>query len=278
MRSAEEMKARILTFAKQDENIRAVYLNGSRANPNAIKDAYQDFDVVFVVKKMEPYILDKGWIPYFGDIVIMQEPKPVDPGTYVYLMQYKDGNRIDLKLLESSYAKTHYYEDSLTVLWLDKDHQFEPVIASEEDYLIKKPSKEEYEACCNEFWWVATYIAKGLWREELLYALENFNLFVRKELIQMLIWKVGFDTQFGCNAGKHGKHLQRYLSKPLWDALLQTYPAGEQEVIWIALIHAMDVFDLVAIEVGNQLECSYPAEESARTRNFILRNHTVIQT
>lgn len=274
MRLAKEMEELILAFVKQDERIRAVYLNGSRANPNAVKDSYQDFDLVFVVESCEPYIQDRGWIPYFGDIVIMQEPKPVEEGSYVYLMQFKDGNRIDLTFIEKPHAARHYYEDSLTVLWLDKDHCFLPVNASEANYVVQKPSKEEYEACCNEFWWVATYIAKGLWRDELIYALEHFNYYVRKELIQMLTWKIGFDTQYTSNVGKHGKSLQRFLTKPLWEALLQTYPVGEKEAIWTALIHAMDLFDLVAMEVAKQLDYEYQSEESAQTRNFILREST----
>ncbi len=40
MRSQSEMMDLILGVAKKDERIRAVYLNGSRANPNAPKDIF----------------------------------------------------------------------------------------------------------------------------------------------------------------------------------------------------------------------------------------------
>ena len=46
MRSEEEMMNLILQVAKDDERVRAVYLNGSRTNPNAPKDRFQDYDVV----------------------------------------------------------------------------------------------------------------------------------------------------------------------------------------------------------------------------------------
>ena len=45
MRSEEEMMHLILQVAKDDERVRAVYLNGSRTNPNAPKDRFQDYDV-----------------------------------------------------------------------------------------------------------------------------------------------------------------------------------------------------------------------------------------
>ncbi len=49
MRTEDEMYSLILGIAKQDERIRAVYMNGSRTNPNVPKDIFQDFDVVYAI-------------------------------------------------------------------------------------------------------------------------------------------------------------------------------------------------------------------------------------
>lgn len=46
MRTEKEMYKLIISIAKSDERIRAVYLNGSRTNPNVPKDIFQDYDVV----------------------------------------------------------------------------------------------------------------------------------------------------------------------------------------------------------------------------------------
>jgi hypothetical protein len=45
----------ILDVAKADQRIRAVYMNGSRANPNIKKDKYQDYDIVYVVTETESF-------------------------------------------------------------------------------------------------------------------------------------------------------------------------------------------------------------------------------
>lgn len=45
MRTEKEMYDLILNIANNDERIRAVYLNGSRTNPNVPKDIFQDYDV-----------------------------------------------------------------------------------------------------------------------------------------------------------------------------------------------------------------------------------------
>jgi len=56
----------------------AVYMNGSRTNPNIPKDIFQDYDIVYVVKETQSFIADKNWVTIFGDIAIMQLPNDND--------------------------------------------------------------------------------------------------------------------------------------------------------------------------------------------------------
>jgi len=74
MRTEQEMIDMILGVATADERVRAVYMNGSRANPNVIKDKYQDYDIVFTVTEIASFLEDKSWISVFGDTLIVQEP------------------------------------------------------------------------------------------------------------------------------------------------------------------------------------------------------------
>ena len=104
MRSEKEMMVLILNTAKNDERIRAVIMNGSRVNPNVSRDIFQDFDVIYVVSDISPYINNTAWIKQFGDLMILQMPDlmgnnpPEKDEVFTYLMQFKDGNRIDLKI------------------------------------------------------------------------------------------------------------------------------------------------------------------------------------
>ena len=74
MRTEKEIFDLIINVAKKDDRIRAVYLNGSRANPNVTKDIFQDYDIVYVVTETTSFIADKDWINQFGEIQIMQYP------------------------------------------------------------------------------------------------------------------------------------------------------------------------------------------------------------
>ncbi|CCF16814.1 aminoglycoside 6-adenylyltransferase domain protein [Brevibacillus laterosporus GI-9] len=72
MRSEKEMLEMILGFAKNDERIRAVTLEGSRTNPNVPKDLFQDFDISYLVTDIDSFIEDSEWIHVFGDRIILQ--------------------------------------------------------------------------------------------------------------------------------------------------------------------------------------------------------------
>jgi aminoglycoside 6-adenylyltransferase len=71
MRTEQEMFDLILNIAKKDERIRAVFMNGSRTNPNAVKDIFQDYDIEYVVKETKSFREDKSWIDKFGERLYM---------------------------------------------------------------------------------------------------------------------------------------------------------------------------------------------------------------
>ena len=55
LRSEEQMMELILGFARERDDVRAVVLTGSRANPAAARDPLQDHDITFLVEDVAPY-------------------------------------------------------------------------------------------------------------------------------------------------------------------------------------------------------------------------------
>ncbi len=270
MRSEKEMFDLILEVARGDERIRAVILSGSRANPNAPRDFFQDFDVVYVVTDAAPFWKNLEWIRQFGELMILQmpedmgEPLPKEDGSFGYLMQFTDGNRIDLTICPPDKLGERL-QDSLGVLLLDKDGTIGPLPPPDEsDYLPKPPSAKAFADCCNEFWWVCPYVAKGLWRQEFPYARHMLDQAVRDELMKMLAWHIGLKTQFTLNPGKMGKYFQRYLEPELWDLLLKTYAGGSYEQTWEALLAMGVLFRTAARTVAGHFGFEYPQEDDER--------------
>lgn len=270
MRTENEMMDLILGIAKEDERIRAVILNGSRANPNARQDSFQDYDIVYVVTELEPFKRNLDWIQLFGEMMILQlpddmvDPPPEEYPGYGYLMQFADGNRIDLTCVPISNLD-EFLDDSLSVLLLDKDGIVPPFpLPDESSYLPKPPIEKTFDDCCNEFWWVSPYVAKGLWRRELIYARQMMDLHVREQLMKMLVWYIGVQTEFKVSPGKFGKHFQDFLDAVLWEKLCQTYADANYEHTWDALLAMGDLFRTVAVVVGDHFGFEYPVGDDER--------------
>lgn len=270
MRSEKEMFDLILATAREDERIRAVMMNGSRANPNAPHDFFQDYDIVYFVTDAEPYTRNLEWIERFGEMMILQlpvdmaDPPPVDVDGYCYLMQFADGNRIDLSIYPIG-SLTKWEKDSQTIILLDKDDLFpDTPPASDRDYLPKPPTAKQFDDCTNEFWWVSPYAAKGLWRQEFAYARHMMDEYVREQLMKMLDWYIGIKYDFKVSPGKGGKYLERTLEPELWQTLLGTYADGTYEQSWQALFKMSELFRIIAQRVAKHFGYNYPQGDDDR--------------
>ncbi|WP_054739987.1 aminoglycoside 6-adenylyltransferase [Cellulosilyticum ruminicola] len=276
MRSEKEMYELILNIANDDSRIQAVYMNGSRTNPNALKDLFQDYDIVYVVNETLSFIEDKDWIKNFGEILYMQYPdespncESDKANCYGWLMQFTDGNRIDLHVVTLEYAKKDVLADKLCQILLDKNNIL-PIIppATDEDHHIKKPNEAQYLAVCNEFWWCTNNLAKGLWRKELPYVQDMTNFCVRKQLEKMLSFKIGLLTNFSVSIGKSGKYMHRWLTEKEWQTYLATYFGSNTEEAFKAIITMCDLFEETALFVGSKLGYTYNIKEAKAARSFL---------
>ncbi|WMJ22807.1 aminoglycoside 6-adenylyltransferase [Paludicola sp. MB14-C6] len=276
MRTEQEMYDLILSVARENDRIRGVYLNGSRANPNAKKDCLQDFDIVYIVTGLEPFLKNPKWIDIFGERVIMQTPEamnvfpPSMKGRFPYLIQLMDGNRIDLCLIPISQKEQYISEDKMTILLLDKDEPQRKLSKStDEDYWIKPPTQDEFSEYCNEFWWVSTYVAKGLWRNEILYATEHLNGICRSMLLHILSWKAGLKTNFKVSVGKCGKYLEQYIKKEEWDAFIHSFGNGDVEQTWDALFTVCNLFSKNARMIAFHFNFNYDVKEEEKVITYL---------
>ena len=278
MRNEQEMFDLILKFAEENNTIRAVLLNGSRANPNAKKDIFMDYDIIYMVDNTKTFIENKNWISYFGEILIMQEPdnqklfsiEIPNEYKYTYLMQFTDGNRIDLTFAIIDFVKKVCKADSQTVILMDKENLLSKIPhPSDKSYFIKKPTENEFIACCNEFWWISTYLAKGLWRKNLIYSLGVYYQNIHIEFMNLLRWYIGIKNNFKISSGKYDKYFEKLLPSEIYNKFLNTYPSANDINIWKAFKIMCELFDDIAIKISNNLNFKYNNEESKNVMNYI---------
>ena len=262
MRTEKEMLDLIINTAKEEERIRAVLMVGSRADSNAPKDIYQDYDICYYVKDVTPFYNNMEWIEEkFGKPAIMQLPEvmthpalpPIGDGHFTYLMIFEDGNRIDLSID----FNPHIDEGEPAIVLLDKDGMFLKINPSENYWNIKPPKEEIYFDTCNEFWWCLNNVAKGIARDELSYTMDMFHKYVRDILNQMLEWHIGMKTDFSVSAGKQGKYFKNYLSQEMYSEYKKTYSDSEYDNIWNSVFTACNLFRKAAIEVADFFHYTY---------------------
>lgn len=267
MRSDQEMMDLIMKTALEDGRIRAVELNGSRANPKVEKDCFQDFDIVYYVTSVTPFVTDQSWIDVFGERMIMQmpeamtEPPGSGDGHFVYLMQFEDGQRIDLSLYAIDTIKKNS-RDSLSIILLDKDGRFDADSRSDErDYLPIRPSQKAFSDCCNEYWWVSAYVAKALWRQQLYLAKHIYETLVRAQMEKMLQWTFGELTAYKVAPGKGGSRYGDHMPLELLARYDSTFPKLHEEEIWQSHFGMCTLFGELARSLAAANKLTYDSLE-----------------
>lgn len=274
MRSEQEMMALILDVARRDERIRLVTLEGSRTNVNIPRDRYQDYDVSYFVTDMDSFKASDQWLEVFGTRLMMQKPEdmelfPPEPGNwYSYLMIFEDGNKLDLSLIPLEETDQYFAtSDGLVEVLLDKDDRApRDVHPTDRRYWIRKPTAREFDDCCNEFWFVSTYVVKGLARRELLFAIDHLSGIARPNLLRMMAWSIGAERGYTFSLGKNYKFIDRYLPEEDWRLLLSTYVQDDVDAMWRSLFTCYDLFRKYAHRTATQLGYRYPDYDAAITR------------
>ncbi len=273
-RTEREMFDLIIQTAKDDERIRGVIMLGSRADVHAPRDIYQDYDIVYFVNDVAPFWNNTAWLEEkFGRISLLQTPKimklipPDNDGSFVFLTIFEDGNRIDLEITSDPYVD----DGEPAVVLLDKTGELADIKPRDDFWFIKPPTKELFRNCCNEFHWCLNNVAKGIARDELPYAMEMFNHYVRDMLNLMTDWYIGAANDFNVSAGKKGKYFQKYLPEKLYKMYAATYSDSNYENFWSAVFTACDLFRILAERVADKFGYAYDMTEDRNITDYMTK-------
>ena len=274
MRTEQEMMDLILNAAGSDERIRAVSMEGSRANPAVPKDQYQDYDITYYVTDIAPFYNNPAWVTEkFGKPLIMQMPeamrRPDGGGHFNYMMIYPDGSRLDLTFQPNKYVDNG--EPSIVLLDKDNGAGLLPPLPPPSDavYHIKPPTPLFYYSCCNNFWWCLNNAAKGIARDELPYVMHMLNAEVRSELHDMINWHIGTEQGFNLSTGKDGKYFKRYLQPELYGQYAATYSGSGYDDIWASISVMCDLFHTLALPVAAHFGFTYRQDEENGMREYL---------
>ena len=256
MRTEPEMFDLIFQTA-ETLKVEAVAMSGSRTNPKALKDEFQDYDVVYVVDDLDNLTSDLAWLDRFGTRIIEQHN--VLGNRRLYLMLFEDGNRIDLTLCPKEHMKEWVDSEAAYTVLVDEKGLFVPYSPSPQRYWTAPPSEEEFTASCNEFWWVSAYVVKGICRKQVIYATDHLYGICQQELLKVLAWQLSSDRG-RVDIGKNYKYLFNYLPAEKEKEFSALLDFSSVEKLTHSLFATMQLFHQEAQSLANKMGFDYDTE------------------
>jgi aminoglycoside 6-adenylyltransferase len=250
--------------------IRAMVLTSSRSRPDGPVDPLSDYDLILAVSDVRPFAFEDAWISEYGRPMVRWGDQGEEHGltTYFRGVIYQNYVRIDysiwpVEVLERIAADPPLPElDMGYRVLLDKDQRTagwkQPTYQA---YIPTRPTEAEYQALVEEFWWGTTYVAKSLWRDELVFAKWVLDADLKLETMRrMLEWRIEIDHHWSVKPGLHGRGLKQLLSPDIWTEFASTYVSLNVEETWVALDLVIALFRKLAPDVGNALGYAYPQQ------------------
>jgi aminoglycoside 6-adenylyltransferase len=251
--------------------VRAMILTSSRTRPDGPVDPLSDYDLILVVSDVRPFAFADAWISAYGRPMVRWGDQGEMHGlaTYFRGVVYQNYVKIDygiwpVELLERIEASALLLDELDMGYWvlLDKDQRTagwkQP---SYQAYIPARPTEAEYQAFVEEFWWGTTYVAKSLWRDELVFAKWVLDQDLKLETMRrMLEWRIEIDHHWKVAPGIHGRGLKQLLPPDIWSEFAATYVSLDVEETWAALDRLIALFRQVALDVGNALGHTYPQQ------------------
>lgn len=273
----------LVRWAESKNPVRAMLLTSTRANPRATVDVLSDYDVALVVEDIRPFFEDRSWIGDFGEVLVAHWD-PIFPESdhgieqTGNVIQYADGLKIDFRLWPVALARrisvASVLPDELDAgyaVLLDKDGLLDEMPPpSHEAYVPDRPTEEAYLTVVNDFFGDAPYVAKGLWRDELLPAKWSLDFVMKHNYLRrMLEWRMERDHDWSAPTGNLGKGLKKHLPSAIWRELEDTYVGAGIADNWEALFQTMALFRRVATDVADDLGYTYPRDFDQRVTTYV---------
>jgi len=272
MRTETEMLDLILQTAKTLQ-VKAVAMSGSRTCPKALKDEFQDYDVVYIVDDLYNLMSDLSWLNKFGKRIIEQE---VSLGhRRLYLMLFEDGNRIDLTLCPKEYIQEWVDSEAGFTILEDTENLFEAYFPNLERHWITPATETDFKNSCNEFWWVSAYVVKGIYRKQVIYTTDHLYGICQQELLKILAWQVASDRG-KVDIGKNYKYLFQYLPTEKEKEFSALLDFSSVEKLTQSLFATMQLFHREAQILAQKMGFAYDKEVAEKMMRYAeekLPNH-----
>jgi len=277
---------RLVRLGEQHDEIRAIILTSTRATPDAATDGFSDYDAVIYATDIAPFARSDAWFTAWGPVLVvlrrdwwMPDGQTADgnPETFTRLVLYEDGTKIDFGIAPvealRKECRAAALSDGLDVgyrVLVDKDGEAASLPPpTYRAHIPAKPTELHYTTLVNNFWWDSTYVAKHLWRDDLLPAACMIEELRQDPLLKMLEWWAEIGRDWNWRPGVLGKGLEKVIEPDTYADLAATYVGGGLREQWDALFRTTALFRKTALKVGEALGYAYLHDLDERVTAYL---------
>ena len=271
----------LIRWVSSQDLIRAAILTSSRAIPHAPVDLFSDYDVILGSRSIEAFYVDRAWLGVFGPVLAVYRDPLIDENGLkrsAYVVQYENGLKIDFSLWPVELLQRAISSEQLPAefdagykVLVDKDDLttgLKPPTYS--GYIPAPPTETYYMRLIEGFFLDTTYVAKFLWRDDMMAAKHILDNSLKQEHLRpMLEWHAEIDHQWTLKPGPYGRRLKQHVRSDLWNELESTYTGAGINENWEALFRTIELMSRVASEVGKHLGFTYPEELERRVLKYL---------
>jgi aminoglycoside 6-adenylyltransferase len=278
---------RFTEWARDQELVRALIITSTHAVPNARLDVLSDYDLILILTDIHPFHENRDWLNAFGTVLALYRDPIEQEGGFEKsgnIVQFEGGLKIDFTLtpvglfqrIAAQPQLPDEYDAGYRVL-LDKDGLTAGLKPpSYQAYIPTPPTESEYLENIEVAFIDAAYVAKFLWRDDVIAAKEVLDHFFKQEhLIPMLVWRAEIDHGWTVKPGPLGRGLKRWLRPDLWTEFASTYADADVDANWDVLFKSLALMKQVALEVGAHFGYAYPEEMEQRAIAHLHKVHTL---
>jgi len=276
--SEQETIQKLKQWAESNEAIRALVLTSSRANESSAPvDQFSDYDVCVYANSLD-YFKNDDWLTTFGNVLVCWPKHPratLDENGITRLVIFESRLRIDFQITDIFDKPPGDFDLGYQVL-LDKDGFTSNFPQStKQEYVIKKPSEDEFLELVNDFFWDATYVPKYLWRDELFFAKFMFDSALRSYLVKIIEWQIGLENNWSVTTNKYGRYFKKFLSDSEWKQIETTFAGAHIEDNWQAFYTLVEFFTSIARKIAIELQFHYPAEQEEKVLAYYQKSKEI---
>lgn len=274
---------RISDWAENQDDIRAVLIQGSYARTDKPADEWSDLDLTLITTTPERYIQASDWVTSIGSHWLTFVEKTSDGNGMERRVMFEDGLDVDfaifpLAAIQQMVAhgmseEAQYTLSRGTRILVDKDgllHQMANLDIKKAE--AKPPTENEYLELVNDFIYHYIWTLKKLKRHELWTAKGCSDNYMKWRLLTMIEWHAHATKGWSYDTWHAGRFLEEWADPRVIKEMRASFALYEQDDILRALKETYILFRWLALEVAERLGFAYPLDSETKVFQWAEEN------